>query len=155
MIKEANEAIGVNAVVLYLPGHDLSLAVDGSCDGNGFETNLLFWNNDRVFLSNIPNFWFNLRRSKHCFVHVEDVLPPLAGLQPSSEAIHSTLPLVEQLTRGQRYLHSKYTLLDTEFFVELPKALFPNFRFGEGFVEKFGSLFQVPRAQGEKALGAQ
>ena len=56
MIKEANEAIFVNAVVLYLPGHDLSLAVDGSCDGNGFETNLLFWNNNRIFFIEYTKF---------------------------------------------------------------------------------------------------
>ena len=95
------------------------MPVDGSSDRNCLKTNLLFFFFDENWsrLRWIPNFKFDLIRTKHRLIHIVDVLLVVIGLNKSREAHHSTLLLSANLAVGHIDVNSEYTLLYTLFFV--------------------------------------
>ena len=113
----------------------MAFAIDGSGDGYGLEAYLFLGQEDWARLWDEPNFWLNLPLSENTLIHVEDVLPPLDGLQEASKAHQSTLTLAAQLARGERDVHSGHPLLDTHFSVQLSEPADGNLVIFELLIE--------------------
>ena len=95
----------------------VSVPIDGASDRNCLKTNLLFFDENWSRLRCIPNFWFDLIRTKHRLIHIVDVLLVVIGLYKSREAHQSTLLLSANLAVGHIDVNSEYALLYTLFFV--------------------------------------
>ena len=116
-LQELDESSGVNALVLDVPGDELAFDVDSSCDCNCTESDLFLGDSDNSIMRRIPGFRLNLTFRENCLVQVEDVLPPVVGLQNSGKPFHPTAVLPGLLRGGQVYVYAQYALLYAMFFV--------------------------------------
>ena len=99
MDEELFERFGVDAVILDVPCYDLSSPVYRCRYRYSLEANLLPLHENMTVLRSVPNFRCDLPATKHRLIHEEEVLPPIIGLEDSTEAHSPTLMLPTKLTR--------------------------------------------------------